>query len=297
MVFNSKNIINCLSELSQNSDFNNPEFSVLIQTFGSKPKCFYNETLKNNPSVEVLWSGWCCKNIFSYILYPFVAGFGGLCRVLDIKQTAAIYNEIEELCYSAIYYVPNEYVTKIQKYASDRKSPGDHILLIKSEKRAFVLLSDSDFPHIKEDENARAGELIIGNQVPESIKQILKKNRLFNEKLTIDELEKIQESKNLPEHSRKVITLLLASVNDWPEAQNDENENIDQHELDVFNFIGGNVTKETVKSALNKLDISKNAWEAESLESLIEVFDFYKKDMSLKDIIAELRSDLEKIGQ
>lgn len=83
--------------------------------------------------------------------------------------------------------------------------------------------------------------------------------------------------------------ILIKAINDWPNPI----IKLEDYELEVRNFIGGEITKNKLELRLSQIDLSKNAWEAESLSQLINVFQFYKEGASLKDIISNLRIKLE----
>ncbi len=104
----------------------------------------------------------------------------------------------------------------------------------------------------------------------------------------IYELEKIQESESLNSFAKKAIDILLSSINDWPDTVFD----LDSFETGVSDFIGGEVTKRKIKST--KVDISKDAWKAESLSQLLELFKLYDESLSLKKIIIKLKKYLSE---
>lgn len=108
--------------------------------------------------------------------------------------------------------------------------------------------------------------------------------------LIISDLENVQESKKIDSIIRKVVGILLTAINDWPSPVID----LENYELEVKIFIGSKTTKQKIKSALTQIDFSKNSWQAESLTQVIDVFEFYKDGMSLKEIITELKIKLEQ---
>ena len=107
--------------------------------------------------------------------------------------------------------------------------------------------------------------------------------------IDIIRLIEIQELKKINPVIKNVIKVLLNSINDWPSSI----VILEDYEIDVRNFIGGNVTKNRLEIILSKIDFSQNAWQAESLSHLIEVFQFYDNEVSLKEIIIDLKQKLE----
>jgi hypothetical protein len=104
--------------------------------------------------------------------------------------------------------------------------------------------------------------------------------------IDIYELEKIQESADIKPFTKKVIGILLSSINDWSEPIFD----LDNFEIEVSDFVEGEVTRQKIKSI--RIDISKDAWKAESLSQLLELFALYDDDISLKEIILRLKESL-----
>jgi hypothetical protein len=103
-------------------------------------------------------------------------------------------------------------------------------------------------------------------------------------KLSIEELEKIQNLNDVSPSDMKVVGILLKAINDWP-AQIDNAEDL---EIQVRDFVGGEATSKRIAILLKNIDFSVDAWKGESLSQLIEVFDFYDKEFSLADILKKL---------
>jgi hypothetical protein len=107
--------------------------------------------------------------------------------------------------------------------------------------------------------------------------------------LIISELEQAQESKEISSIVREVIGVFLAAINDWPNPI----LKLEDYNLEVKSFIGGEVTKHKISLTLSQIDVSKNSWQAESLSQLSDVFKFYNEGVSLKEIIIDLEMKLE----
>jgi hypothetical protein len=91
------------------------------------------------------------------------------------------------------------------------------------------------------------------------------------------------ESDTLSLTQRRVFELLLEALNDWPQNPS----SLDDFLLAVENQIRGEVTLSNVQKALNKLDLSTEAWIGESLMSLKEIMDLHS-GRPLREILNEL---------
>lgn len=99
---------------------------------------------------------------------------------------------------------------------------------------------------------------------------------------SIIEIEAMVEEDKFSAEMKPVVEILLSAVNDWSD---DPVDNFYDYDLAVQNFIMKATTKRNIELALSKVDISKDAWKAESLSSLLEVYDSFKEDISLIEII------------
>lgn len=87
---------------------------------------------------------------------------------------------------------------------------------------------------------------------------------------------------------REIINILLATLNDWPKPIN----NLAEFEVELARLMGDEINKNKIEEFLSKVDYSKNAWEAESLSQLIEVYQYYEENKSLRTILNELEKKL-----
>lgn len=105
-------------------------------------------------------------------------------------------------------------------------------------------------------------------------------------KLTITQLEKT----TLHDVKLKgIIDIFLAAINDWPNPIS----NLEDYEYEIEKFIKAETQKSNIKRTLDIIDLTQNAWEAESLAQIVAVFDFYDKELSLEDIINDLKEKLK----
>ena len=108
--------------------------------------------------------------------------------------------------------------------------------------------------------------------------------------LSIIDLEKMIEARKISDNIKIIIDVFLLAVNDWPNPI----LNLEDYESEVEKFINGITSKDEIEKTLSKIDFSKNAWQAESLSQMLDVFQFYKNGISLKEIIEDLKIKLEK---
>lgn len=106
--------------------------------------------------------------------------------------------------------------------------------------------------------------------------------------LKISKLIEIQELNKANIIILNLIEILISSINDWPNSV----LFLDDFEKEVRNIIGGEVTRKRLEIFIPKIDLSKNAWQAESLSQLIEIFNFYHNEVTLKEIIGDLKQKL-----
>jgi hypothetical protein len=104
-------------------------------------------------------------------------------------------------------------------------------------------------------------------------------------KLNIADIEKIAESNHVTEEIKFIVNTFLRAINDWP----NQIENLDDYEFEVHDFIKGETQKKNIVKTLNNIDLNKYAWQAESLTQLLEVYNYFDKDLSLKEIIEKLK--------
>lgn len=100
--------------------------------------------------------------------------------------------------------------------------------------------------------------------------------------LFINDLEKVEGD------VRDVIDTLISAANDWPS----QIARLEDYELEVSKFIGQEATAKAISSALTRIDYSIHSWQAESLSGLLDVFGFYGDNLSIKEIIEDLKTKL-----
>ena len=114
-----------------------------------------------------------------------------------------------------------------------------------------------------------------------------------SEIITFDELTGKIESLRVDDKFKTCGELLLTAINDWPTLNLKEPN-------DLLNELKAEIKKpltfDNLKKYLDGLDINKNAWEMESVTSLLEMFDLERnntvdKEITLDKIIEKLTSN------
>lgn len=107
--------------------------------------------------------------------------------------------------------------------------------------------------------------------------------------LSITYLEKIQESEKITTAVKDILAILLAAINDWP----DQIISLIDYEKEIYKLVGKEINRKKLEDYISKIDYSKNAWEAESLSQLIEVYNYYEEKKLLKEIFNEIKEIIE----
>ncbi|XRE43225.1 hypothetical protein ACIVBQ_001429 [Tenacibaculum discolor] len=113
--------------------------------------------------------------------------------------------------------------------------------------------------------------------------------------LTLDKLfDLVEENRFEKEVDRKIAEKILEAEQDWGDW-NTSVKNLNDFILVLEKEIGGTVTKASLKKLLKKYNqnLTEKAWEAESICSLLEIFEL-TKEIELKKIFSELIKKAKK---
>jgi hypothetical protein len=83
-----------------------------------------------------------------------------------------------------------------------------------------------------------------------------------------------------------IIEMILAAINDWPNP----NLTLEDYETEVSEFLGEEPSRINIEKRLKESSTSEFAWQSKSLSKLLEVFKFYEKDVTLRQIFSKLAS-------
>ncbi|WP_452229610.1 hypothetical protein [Lacinutrix sp. MEBiC02404] len=107
--------------------------------------------------------------------------------------------------------------------------------------------------------------------------------------LTFDKLfNLVEENRFINETDRKIAEKILEAENDWGDWKTSV-KNLNEFIIVLEKEVGGIVTKTSLNKLLKKYNrnIAQNAWKAESICSLLEIFKL-NKEVELKKIFFEL---------
>lgn len=108
--------------------------------------------------------------------------------------------------------------------------------------------------------------------------------------LSVNYLEKIQESDKLPSGIKTTLNIFLAAINDWPNPVMD----LVDYEKEIYKLLGEDVNRKKMEEYISRIDYSKDAWEGESLSQLIEIYNCYEGGKPLKEIFKEIKDKIEE---
>lgn len=112
--------------------------------------------------------------------------------------------------------------------------------------------------------------------------------------LTFNKLfDLVEENRFVNVSDKKIAEKILEAENDWGDWKTSV-KNLNEFILVLENEVGGVVTKISLNKLLKKYNqnITQNAWEAESVCSLLEIFEF-TKEIELRKIFNELTEKIK----
>jgi hypothetical protein len=104
--------------------------------------------------------------------------------------------------------------------------------------------------------------------------------------LTLAELEHLVSEKDLNKRDFEVLQLFKKAITDWPEEVDSVDEFVDKVEV----FISGETTLKNIREKASE-DVMRFAWQAESLSQICDIFNYYPRCKTLRDILNVLKSD------
>lgn len=107
--------------------------------------------------------------------------------------------------------------------------------------------------------------------------------------VSISYIEDLKERGEIPPGLSTIIDTFLLAINDWPYPVT----TFEDYALQVGDFVKGVATKERIEERLKRVDVTKDAWQGESLSQIADVFQFYEPGYSLKEIVERLRKELQ----
>lgn len=106
--------------------------------------------------------------------------------------------------------------------------------------------------------------------------------------MLISEIEQLIVQESLDESLRRSISILLQSITDWPtEIVSTE---------DLLRELGTRIKSEpdeaNIRALLLNINFATDAWVAESLDGLVEIFELFPKGVSLASLLNFLEVEL-----
>jgi hypothetical protein len=110
--------------------------------------------------------------------------------------------------------------------------------------------------------------------------------------MRIAKIEQLMGQRMIAPKLRAKIQVLLQSITDWPV----DVETTEMFMQELTTCIRGEITEASVKKRLSNIDYASEAWIAESLEVLMDIFQGFAEGTALSQIIASLEAELSKVS-
>ncbi len=96
-----------------------------------------------------------------------------------------------------------------------------------------------------------------------------------------------REEKYTPQLNQQ-LNLLKEAATDWPT----EVFSVEHYAEELRSFIGKEADKKSLEDTNTRLDYNRHAWQAESIASILDLYKFYRSDVTLSYIIQDIKSKL-----
>jgi len=107
--------------------------------------------------------------------------------------------------------------------------------------------------------------------------------------LCVIEIEKAIGLGLLNPEVSNVLGVFLDAINDWPAPTSTLEEYVSR----IEEVIGCVATKDSLEKYLADVNLQEDAWRAESLTVLLGVYQFYNGQVSLAEIVSQLKGGLD----
>jgi hypothetical protein len=105
--------------------------------------------------------------------------------------------------------------------------------------------------------------------------------------ISVDQLESLYEENKI-EEINNILTILISAINDWPSNI----FNLDEYLFEINYKLGHEANYLTIKKFIDFNNCVKFAWEIESLTQLLDIYNYYSKKNSLKEIFIEFENKI-----
>lgn len=128
-----------LNRLSDPEMVQLPNFDLLLYPRGWRSKHFY-DSLRKDPGVEVLWSGWGGPR-WTFFL-SFIPCHAGLIRITEPARLKPLYEELSATSITDLFYVPRGITPLVIEKISSRKR--DFAEMLADEKEYVFVSAEQD---------------------------------------------------------------------------------------------------------------------------------------------------------
>lgn len=150
------------------------DFSILIFGQGSQTRSFYRN-LRNDSDVELFWTGWSGPKWMRII--SFIPGQAGILEIKNIDRLKELYENVGELSYCGLYYLPKNKATELVKAIKSNhwefQTQKKIVEILKEETDFFTLNTVFDYHGGERDGELYHIDLNYGENLNENIKRIL----------------------------------------------------------------------------------------------------------------------------
>lgn len=108
--------------------------------------------------------------------------------------------------------------------------------------------------------------------------------------MRIADIEKLVHQESHDENLRKCISILLQSIMDWPTSIASTEDFV----RELGTCVEGELDEASIRTRLAGINFATEAWIAESLDELVEIFRLYPKGTSLVQIMSSIESELRR---
>jgi hypothetical protein len=142
-------------------------YDLLVYGGGGQSKAYYHE-LRNDPEVEILWTGWSGSKWTSFL--SFIPGEAGLVKVLNESRLKSLFEDMASHSVSDLYYVPKELTEKIKQEVVSRPSSHCAEKILENETSFLYLQAEMDKTVITNGEECYLFDIAIGSNLPHDLK-------------------------------------------------------------------------------------------------------------------------------
>jgi hypothetical protein len=108
--------------------------------------------------------------------------------------------------------------------------------------------------------------------------------------MDINQAINLLNNPEIDEFVKKKLSIFLDAINDFPIAVN----SLEEYICELQKEISPNLNKKKLENKLSNIDFSIEAWKAESISTILEIYNFYSIDLELNKILNEIITECYK---